>query len=437
MESRNLINLIPKKIIDDYEIDSVEIIDDIPVVITRGKVNERIKQVLESIFGEDVKINSLESNEEVPDETFENILIQAISKKATDIHLEPKERSALIRLRIDGVLQNVGEVSKELYLGMLTHIKIRSKLNIAEKRLPQEGGFPFVFNRKNYDIRVSVIPTLFGEKTALRILPSDQVLKTMEALGMDSESIDVIKKALNKKSGSIIVSGPTGSGKSSTLHVLVNYLEKNDKNIITIEDPIEIVDKDLNQIQVNEEIGLTYPVLLKKILRQDPDIVLLGEIRDSETARLACEASLTGHLILTTIHTKNCESIILRLLEMKIEPYLIASSVNVIVAQRLVRKLCDNCKTLKPVSRGIFDLEEAYFANGCKQCNYTGYSGRIGIFEVIELSEKTRNFIYKFESAQNLVESIKSDCKKTLLSNAVRLIKNGTTSISEVLKIME
>ena len=271
MESRNLINLIPKKIIDDYEIDSVEIVDDIPLVITRGKVNERIKQVLESIFGEDVKINSLESNEEVPDETFENILIQAISKKATDIHLEPKERSALIRLRIDGVLQNVGEISKELYVSMLTHIKIRSKLNIAEKRLPQEGGFPFVFNRKNYDIRVSVIPTLFGEKTALRILPSEQVLKTMEALGMESESIAIIKKALNKKSGSIVVSGPTGSGKSSTLHVLVNYLEKNDKNIITIEDPIEIVDKDLNQIQVNEEIGLTYPVLLKKILRQFED----------------------------------------------------------------------------------------------------------------------------------------------------------------------
>lgn len=437
MESKNLIKLIPKKIIDEYQIESVEIKEDIPVVVTKGKVNEKFREVLISVFGEDVKINSFENKEEIPDETFENILNQAILKRATDIHIEPKERDALIRLRIDGVLHNAGEISKELYFSILTYLKIRSKLNIAEKRLPQEGSFPFTFNRKCYDIRISVIPTLFGEKTALRLLPSTQALKTLEDLGMDSQSISIIKEALNKKGGSIIVSGPTGSGKSSTLHVLTNYLDKSSKNIITIEDPIEILDKGLNQIQVNEEIGLTYPILLKKILRQDPDVILLGEIRDGETARLACEASLTGHLVFTTIHTKNCESIILRLLEMKIEPYLIASSVNIIIAQRLIRRLCKNCKTLKPVSGGIFDLEEAFYANGCKACNYTGYSGRIGVFEVIELSEKTRNLIYRFDSAQNLMESIRIDCNRTLLSNAISLIKDGITSISEVVKTME
>jgi len=437
MGNRNLVKLIPKEIVEEYKIESVEIKQDIPLVITKGKVSGKLRQVLEGIFGEDVKISSLDSEEEIPNETFENILTQAISRKATDIHIEPKERSALIRLRIDSILHNAGEISKELYFNVLTHLKIRAKLNIAEKRLPQEGGFPFTFSRKNYDIRVSVIPTLFGEKTALRILPSEQILKTLEDLGMNSESIAIMRETLNKKSGSIIVSGPTGSGKSSTLHVLVNYLDKHDKNIITIEDPIEIMDESLNQIQVNEEIGLTYPILLKKILRQDPDVILLGEIRDSETARLACEASLTGHLIFTTIHTKNCESIILRLLEMKIEPYLIASSLNVVIAQRLLRRLCKNCRTLKPTSGEIFGLEEAFCANGCKACNHTGYSGRIGVFEVIELSEETKNLISRFDSAQNLVKSIKADCKRTLLSNAISLVKDGVTSISEVIKIME
>ena len=438
MENKDLIRLISKDLIEEYGIVSAEIRDNVPLIITKRKITNQLKKALIDIFGDDIEIKSIDGNrEEIPNRAFENILIESILKKATDLHIEPKERNALIRLRLDGILYNSGEISNELYKNILTHLKIRAKLNIAEKRLPQEGSFPFKFKGNSFDIRVSVIPTLFGEKVALRILPLEQVLKTLEDLGMNSQSISIMNNALKKRSGSIIVSGPTGSGKSSTLHVLANYVNKRDKNIVTIEDPIEIVDENLNQTQVNEEIGLTYSTILKKILRQDPDVILLGEIRDGETARLACEASLTGHLMFTTIHTKNCESIVLRLFEMKIEPYLIASSLNVLISQRLLRRLCNNCKVLKPVMGEIFGLEEAYFENGCPTCHYTGYSGRIGVFEVIQLSDETKNLIARFNSGEEIIKSIRRDCKKTLIENAVDLIKNGITSISEVAKIIE
>lgn len=439
MENKDLRSLIPKDLIDECEIISAEIIDSSPLIITKRKPTERLRKKLVNIFGEYIQIKSIaENKEESPNKAFENILIESITKKATDLHLEPKEKYTLIRLRLDGVLYNSGEISNDLYKNILIHIKIRSNLNIAEKRLPQEGGFSFKFKGNNFDLRVSVIPTIFGEKIALRILPAEQTLKTLEDLGMSDESISIVKNAFSKKSGSIIVSGPTGSGKSSTLHVLVNYLNKKNKNIVTIEDPIEIVDEELNQIQVNEEIGLTYSSILKKILRQDPDVILLGEIRDTETARLACEASLTGHLIFTTIHTKNCESIVLRLLEMKIEPYLIASSLNVLISQRLLRRLCNNCKTLKPVPGNIFGLTDAYYEKGCPECNYTGFTGRIGVFETIQLSDKTKSLISKFDfNGNEIVNSIKKDHKRTLIENSIDLIKNGVTSISEVVKILE
>ena len=441
MDKKSLYDLIPKDIVEKYNIDSIDFDGKIPIISSKSKANKEMKDVLSSIFGEDLRINTkkIKADSTIED-LIDQIIKESIIQRASDIHFEPKKDKIIIRFRIDGILQIYSSISKSIYLNAISYLKIKSRLDITEKRMPQEGGHSLFFDGKNYDIRLSTIPTLYGEKVALRILPTDKILNSIEDLGIRKNDGGILKNFFKKKNGAVVISGPTGSGKSTTLHILLNYIGKDERNVMTIEDPIEIIDENFNQIQVNEDIGLTYPLLLKKILRQDPDVVLIGEIRDSETAKISCEAALTGHLILTTIHTKNCESIILRLLEMGLEPYLISSSLDILISQRLLRKVCDNCKEEEELPENLlnqYGIKRNYIGKGCLNCNYTGYYGRIGVFEIIQLSEKTKKLILHPDSTEEIVKSIRDDCKTNLKSNIIELVNNGISNINEMLRVIE
>ena len=441
MDKKNLYDLIPKEIVEKYNIDSVDFDGKIPIISSKNKATKDMKETLSTIFGEDLRINTkiIKSDSSIED-LIDQIIKESIIQRASDIHFEPKKDNIIIRFRIDGILQIYSSISKKIYQNAISYLKIKSRLDITEKRMPQEGGHSMFFDGKNYDIRLSTIPTLYGEKVALRILPSDKILNSIEDLGIRKNDAQILKSFFKKKNGAVIISGPTGSGKSTTLHILLNYIGKDERNVITIEDPIEIIDDNFNQIQLNEDIGLTYPLLLKKILRQDPDVILIGEIRDSETAKISCEASLTGHLILTTIHTKDCESIVLRLLEMGLEPYLISSSLDILISQRLLRKVCDNCRIEEELPESIlnqYGIKRNYIGKGCLNCNYTGYYGRIGVFEIIQLSEQTKKLILHPETTEEIVKSIRNDCKTNLKSNIIELINSGISNIYEMLRVIE
>jgi type IV pilus assembly protein PilB len=320
---------------------------------------------------------------------------------------------------------------------MIRVIKIQGSMDISENRLPQEGGFRHE-NRK-YDIRVSIVPSLYGEKTVLRILPVENKFKHLDKLGMSPKQLQIVKKSLQKRSGSIIINGPTGSGKSTTLHAILNEVNKSIQSVISIEDPIEIIDHDITQFQVNESLGLTYSEYLKRILRQDPDTIYLGEIRDPETARLACEASLTGHYLLSTIHTKTTSDVILRLLEMGIEPFLISGSIDLIINQRLIRRNCPMCSKKVSVSKEyqkVFGVTEEYKGCGCKYCNNSGFFGRIGLFEINQVTEKTKAAIFTYQNNQNIENCLldfNEGIEINLFSHAKYLIENGISNIQEIL----
>ncbi|MCK5848929.1 MAG: type II/IV secretion system protein [Caldisericia bacterium] len=370
-------------------------------------------------------------------EVLECFFEDAFLKRATDIHFEPVDMGVRVRIRIDGYLHTVDTICLEEYDRMIRVIKIQGNMDISENRLPQEGGFRH--ESRGYDIRVSIIPSLYGEKTVLRILPVENKFKNLDKLGMSKQQLDIIEKALQKRSGSIIVNGPTGSGKSTTLHAILNEVNKSVQSVLSIEDPIEIIDHDITQFQVNEALGLTYAEYLKRVLRQDPDIIYLGEIRDTETARLACEASLTGHYLLSTIHTKTTSDVILRMLEMGIEPFLISGSIDLIINQRLIRRNCPMCSkkvSVKKEYQQLFGITEEVKGSGCKHCNNTGYYGRIGLFEINEVTEKTKASIFSFQNNHN-IENCLSDFNEgigiSLVDHAKYLLKNGMTNCQEIL----
>ncbi len=365
---------------------------------------------------------------------LEKLISESQSLKSSDIHFEIYEHIARIRFRIDGQLIERYNLSKESYLELVNKIKIRAKLNITEKRLPQDGRI----NSDLIDIRVSILPTLFGEKIVLRLLGQDASNIFLTTLGFDEDILSFYMQAIKKANGIILISGPTGSGKTTTLYATLRELNKTDRNILTVEDPIEYTLKGINQVQLKEDIGLSFSTALKSFLRQDPDVIMLGEIRDSETAIMAVRASLTGHLVLSTIHTNSAVGTISRLVDMGVPPYLIAETLNISVAQRLIRKLCNNCKKKDIIQTQNFpknfifpfEIKEIYRPVGCNNCFHTGYAGRQAIYEVLRITDKVIDLI-----KQNNLNGLNKNYQ-TLSVTAFNLLADGTTSLDEIYSIL-
>jgi len=371
------------------------------------------------------------------------LLRQAVKSRASDIHVEPQELSMTIRMRIDGVLQDMVPPPRKMQAAIATRIKILSRMDIAERRLPQDGRFKIKAPGRDIDVRVSVIPTIYGEKVVMRILDSAAVNHNLDQLGFDPELLNEFKIMLTQPHGIIVVTGPTGSGKSTTLYSALNYLKDPRKNITTVEDPVEYRLGGINQIQVKPEIGLDFAESLRAILRQDPDIIFIGEIRDKETIDIAIKASLTGHLVLSTFHTNDAPSAISRMVYMGVEPYLLASTVNLIVAQRLVRRICDRCKEPVDINEQVLrrlniDSERAkdavfYHGRGCSTCNGTGYLGRLPIFEFLVTDSEIRDKISAGSSEAKIREMSRERGYKGLLGSGVVRMLEGVTTAEEVL----
>jgi type IV pilus assembly protein PilB len=376
------------------------------------------------------------------------ILMSAISKGASDIHVEPYEKEYRVRYRIDGLLYNVMAPSLKMRDAITSRIKIMAKLDIAEKRLPQDGRIKIRFSdhgvSKDIDFRVSCLPTLFGEKIVMRLLDKGKLMLDMTKLGFETESLKKLEAQIQKPWGMVLVTGPTGSGKTNTLYSSISRINTSETNIMTAEDPVEFNLPGVNQVQVRENIGLNFAAALRSFLRQDPNIILVGEIRDFETAEIAVKAALTGHLVLSTLHTNDAPSTINRLMNMGIEPFLVASSLNLVCAQRLVRRVCANCKVVEDVPPQAleqigFSSEDAravkpYKGGGCDKCNGTGYKGRVGLYEVMEISDELRELVLVGASSLELRRKAIEEGMITLRGSGLAKIKAGVTSVEEVLR---
>jgi type IV pilus assembly protein PilB len=376
------------------------------------------------------------------------VLMSAIQKGASDIHIEPYEKELRVRYRIDGILYNIMSPPMKFRDAISSRIKIMSKLDIAEKRLPQDGRIKIRFNEngvpKEIDFRVSVLPTLFGEKIVMRLLDREKLMLDMTKLGFESESLVKFEAAIQRPWGMVLVTGPTGSGKTNTLYSSIARINVSETNIMTAEDPVEFNLAGINQVQVRENIGLNFAAALRSFLRQDPNIILVGEIRDFETAEIAVKAALTGHLVLSTLHTNDAPSTVNRLMNMGIEPFLVASSVHLICAQRLVRRICTSCAQPHPhapaaLVQAGFSADDANSVTpmkgaGCERCNQTGYRGRVGLYEVMEISEELRELIIVGASGLELRRRAIDDGMITLRQSGLRKVKDGVTTIEEVVR---
>jgi type IV pilus assembly protein PilB len=423
--------------------------DDLATVIGRmSRLDEAVAEAIDEIDDEDELAALTEIRESADDapviKLVNSLIAQAVEEGASDVHFEPMEsRDMRVRYRVDGVLSETTQIPKRMNAGVVSRIKIMADLDIAERRLPQDGRVSLRVEGHAIDIRVVAIPGVWGEGIVMRILDKEQVLLAMDTLGISGDSQDRFNAAIRQSYGAILVTGPTGSGKSTTLYAALNAINTPEKNIITIEDPVEYQLEGINQIQVNLKAGLGFPQGLRSMLRADPDIIMVGEIRDAETARIAVESALTGHLVLSTLHTNDAPSAITRLTEMGIEPFLTASAVDCIVAQRLARKLCTHCKTRVVLSQAALagagfpaDLDvEAYEPAGCPRCNNTGYKGRIGVYEVMTLSDEIRAMTIERTSADVIRETAISQGMKPLRIDGLDKVKQGLTSIAEVARV--
>lgn len=377
------------------------------------------------------------------------MISEAINRGASDIHVDPRENDVLIRYRIDGVCQEIKRAPKNIHTGIVSRIKIISDLNIAERRVPQDGHFGMISGGKSVDFRVAVLPTVYGEKVVMRILDRSSILLKLEDLGFLPQALEKYRESFVLPHGALLVTGPTGSGKSTSLYATLNVLNTEEKNITTVEDPVEYRLAGINQVQVNPKAGLTFANALRNILRTSPDILMVGEIRDRETAKTAIEAALTGHLVLSTLHTNDAPSALPRLIEMGVESFLVSSAINCVLAQRLVRKLCTNCKVpyepdpeaLKtldfPVDDGNGDLI-LYKANdnGCAKCSGTGYKGRIGLYEVMPMSNEIQRLTVKEASATMIMSQALEEGLLTMRDDGFVKAKKGMTSIEEVMRVV-
>jgi type IV pilus assembly protein PilB len=374
--------------------------------------------------------------------TFVNrLLAEAFVKKASDIHVEPYEKIFRIRLRIDGNLIEIAQPPKSMMASVVSRLKIMSQMDISEKRKPQDGRIKLLIGGKPIDYRVSSLPTLFGEKIVLRLLDSSNLQLDMTMLGFEPKQLDVFKEGIHRPYGMCLVTGPTGSGKTTTLYSALAELNTLDSNISTAEDPCEFNLEGCNQVNVKKEVGLTFASALKAFLRQDPDIIMVGEIRDLEVGEIAVEAALTGHLVLSTLHTNDAPSTVTRLLNMGIEPFLVVAALNVIVAQRLCRKICLNCREEKKtaadeliacgIAPSFADKMKVYHGKGCEICNNTGYKGRLAIYEVLQVTPKIRELILRNSSADDIKRQAIRDGMKTLRMSALTKVAQGLTTLEE------
>ncbi|MCR4608340.1 MAG: Flp pilus assembly complex ATPase component TadA [Eubacterium sp.] len=372
------------------------------------------------------------------------IIEGGVRQRGSDIHIEPMETYVRVRYRIDGALKQVMTYDYSLAAAISARIKIIGGMDIAEKRKPQDGRITIVVDRREFDVRVSILPTVYGEKTVMRLTSKDGLTKPKSGLGFSPQEIEVFDGILSNPHGIILVTGPTGSGKSTTLYTSLSELNTEDVNIITVEDPVEANIDGINQVQVNVKAELTFAAALRSILRQDPDIIMIGEIRDGETAQIAVQAAITGHLVVSTLHTNSAASTVTRIIDMGIEPYIIGDALVGVIAQRLVRRLCTSCKTPRladdeeKVALGIEDMDEdvvVYEPTGCPLCNDTGYSGRIGVYEMMPVSKSLQSVISKGATADVIEAQALSEGMSTLKMSAGKHVLNGITSLEEMKKI--
>jgi general secretion pathway protein E/type IV pilus assembly protein PilB len=377
-----------------------------------------------------------------PDDFLADLIREAKSLKSSDIHIESYENKCRVRIRIDGMMVERYLLKRDEYPALINKIKILANLDIAEKRLPQDGRINFKHQQLQFDIRVSILPTLHGEKVVLRLLNNDATEIDLNNLGFSSFDLDNYLQGVKRPNGIVLISGPTGSGKTTTLYATLKLLNKETRNILTIEDPVEYTLEGINQVQLKESIGLTFAATLRTFLRQDPDIIMVGEIRDTETANMAIRAALTGHLVLSTIHTNSAWGTVSRLIDMGIPPFLVASTLNTTAAQRLIRLLCPHCKAEKALDTSLYpkqfkpysEVEYHYAPQGCEQCYYTGYKGRKAVYEIIPIDQE---LAFEIKNGNMYIQDLLNERKiLTLAQNAFQLFSDGLTSLEEIYPLL-
>ena len=423
---------------------------------TYGQANDTAEQLMQDL-GEEADsqhlFTELEVGEDLLDETSEapiiklvnHIFSQAVKSQASDIHIEPYQKHLQVRFRLDGVLHNVLSPPRRLHAAIVSRIKVMARLDIAEKRLPQDGRTEVKIGERLVDVRVSCLPTAFGERVVLRLLEKSGKLLSMEEIGLTAAALAEMKRLLHLSHGIILVTGPTGSGKTTTLYAALSSINSPDKNILTIEDPIEYQLDGIGQMQVNPKINLTFASGLRSMVRQDPDVILVGEIRDRETADIAIHAALTGHLVFSTLHTNDSASAVTRLTDMGIEPFLVSTAVQAIIAQRLVRLLCTHCKeAYEPEEAQWAELRSSrevtgpiFRADGCEKCLETGYRGRTGIYEFLLMSEAIKGLVLKTSDANQINKVARAEGMANLREDGINKVTEGRTTISEVLRVTQ
>lgn len=421
--------------------------DELRLAINRYYGMQRsIDQMIEEMPTGDDEFDLLDapqSDDSAVAKMVNQLINQAVQVGASDIHIDPHETETVIRFRVDGILRTERTLPIKMNSVLVSRIKIMSRLNIAEKRLPQDGRFKMEFEIKTIDLRISILPTVFGEKVVMRLLDTNSVALGLEQLGFSEENDEKFKKMIHHAYGIILVTGPTGSGKSTTLYTALQYLNSDKVNIITVEDPVEYQIKGINQVQVKPSIGMTFAAGLRSILRQDPDIIMVGEIRDSETAEIALRSAMTGHLVLSTLHTNDAVSAISRLIDMGVEPFLVSSSLVGVLAQRLVRKVCQNCAT----PHYLTDEEQELFRSrglptsgivkgtGCSYCNSTGYKGRMAIHELVLIDDRLREMITKKQADTFYRRYIEGLGFKDMMDDGLMKVSQGKTTLEEVFRV--
>lgn len=411
-----------------------------------------LQRAFEAFFPDEIKDIDQKIASRAPTAKIVDLLIQyGYQDKASDLHIEPEENDSLVRFRIDGILQDVLRLPKTLHDQVVTRIKVLSRLRTDEHLSPQDGKMRIKLDEEDLDIRISIVPIVDGEKVVMRLLSSKQRQFSLVDLGMREEDLKKVSAAMKKSYGMILSTGPTGSGKTTSIYSIIKVLNSREKNITTIEDPVEYRIKGVNQIQVNPKAELTFASGLRSVLRQDPNIIFVGEIRDSETAGIAVNAALTGHLVVSTLHTNDAATSLPRLIDMDVEPYLVASTVNAIIAQRLVRQICEMCKTsattsLKEISANLSpEIIKKNFGNatsitlyqgrGCKVCHFTGYQGRLGVFEVLEITKNIKKLITAKQDSDIILRQAVADGMTSMLDDGLQKVAKGLTTIEEVLRV--
>lgn len=431
--------------IEIFYADPDQIFNAINEVYEKGKVNIAIENLSSQYLNQESnddpnKKNNINSFPSI--DLTDSIINLAIQKNASDIHIEPYEKFAFIRYRVDGILYEILKVPLNIYPLVCTRIKVLANINISEKRLPQDGKISYKSNKQFFDLRVSTLPTVYGEKIVIRILYKSKDLISLNNLGFSEKAVHTIRNILKASNGIILLTGPTGSGKSTTLYAMLNEIDKVKKNIITIEDPVEYTMEGINQVNVNQKAKLTFAEGLRSILRQDPDVIMIGEIRDEETAQIAIRSAITGHLVLSTLHTNNAIDSISRLVDMKVPQYLISDALVGIIAQRLIRKLCSYCKEeyLPSLEErevlGIDSNTKLFRSKGCVKCSNKGYKGRCVVYEIFAVNDEQRSLIQKGKYGDELKSSYYKGNILSLKENCVDLMKKGVTSFEEYIRVI-